>query len=187
MEFCPPQEYHIGEILVPAESIQERLALFASEIAQKYHRQNLLVIGLLKGAFILTSDLVRELYKAGLTDVDLDFMRVESYSNGTESSQNVKIIEDTRTNPCNRHVLLVDDILDTTLSLAKTHQYAQNKGAQSIESLALIAKPERHLTSYRPSYIGFTIPNIWIEGYGMDSFQHGRANPNIVVGPTFKR
>ena len=182
-KFKNPNLYKPGDILIPADRINIRLQELAAEVAKKYSGLDLMIIGVLKGAFMLTADFSRALNKAGLLKFSLDFITVSSYLSGTNSSGTLKITGDTDIDPRGKHVLLLDDIIDSTLSLSTIHKIEKDKGAVSVSSLALLSKPERYQSEYRPDFVGFEIPNVWVQGFGMDTDQLGRENPNIIVGP----
>lgn len=181
LSFRPAETYRPGEILIPSNIIQTRLKEMAPFIVNRYRNQKLIVVGILKGAFMVTADLVRELQ--GLYDLQVDFITAESYGSDTQSSGKIEITKDMSINPLGRHVLLVDDIIDTTLSLATLHKHVQNGGALSVATFALLSKPDRHKSSYRANFVAFSIPEVWVQGYGMDSDQYGRHNSNIIIGP----
>lgn len=183
IKFREAQEYKQGDILISSGVIQSRLEEMASDIVNRFYGQRVIVTGILKGAFMVMADLTRALHTAGLDDFTTSFMTVSSYGSGTESSRNIRLISPMDVDPRDRHVLLVDDIFDTTYSLQFCDAYARERGALSVVTFALLSKPERHETEYKADYIGFKIPNVWAQGYGMDTDQFGRGDPNIVVGP----
>ncbi len=176
-------EYKPGDILISHEQIQKRLAELSLQISRKYKGKKLLVVGILKGAFKLTADLTAELHKQGLPDLEISFITLKSYPDDTKAKYEPKIVQDMDINPEGRQVLLIDDVLDTGRSLQIVHKLIESKKAKSVESLALVDKPERRQVNYKANYVGFTIPDIWIQGFGMDTGEVGRADPNIIVGP----
>jgi len=176
-------QYKPGEVLISSDEIRKRLEELAIQIAKKYKGKKLLIVGILKGAFKLTADLTSELHKQGLTDLEISFFTLKSYPDGTRAKYEPKIIQDMDINPEGRHVLLVDDVLDTGRSLQIIHKLTESKKAKSIESLALVDKPEKRQVDYKTDYVGFTLSDIWLQGYGMDTAEVGRADPNIIVGP----
>jgi hypoxanthine phosphoribosyltransferase len=176
-------KHYPGEILISQKQIKEKLEELAVKIGKKYKGKKLLVVGILKGAFKLTADLTSELHKQGLTDLEISFVTLKSYPDGTRAKYEPKIIQDMDINPEERAVLLVDDVLDTGRSLLVMHKLIEAKKAKSIESLALVDKPEKRQVDYKTNYVGFTLPDIWLQGYGMDTTEVGRADPNIIVGP----
>jgi len=130
--------------------------------------------------------MMRALHKAGLDDVEIDFMDVSSYDekDGMESSGKIKINRDMKTDPQGRNILVVDDIADTLHTFAGIADHLQPKGVASFATLSLLEKPSRHQVNFPLDYVGFKIPDVWVEGYGMDTQQNGRCNPSIVKGPT---
>ena len=176
-------KYQPGDVLISHDQIKKRLEELALKISQKYKGKKLLVVGILKGAFKLTADLTSELHKNGLTDLEISFITLKSYPDGTRAKYEPKIIQDMDINPQGRRVLLVDDVLDTGRSLEIIHKLLIAKKAKSIESLALVDKPEKRQVDYKTNYVGFTLPDIWLQGYGMDTGEVGRADPDIIVGP----
>jgi hypoxanthine phosphoribosyltransferase len=176
-------QYQPGEILISQAQIQKKLEELAFKISQKYKGKNLLVVGILKGAFKLTADLASELHKQGLTDLEISFVTLKSYPDGTRAKYEPKIIQDMDINPEGRCVLLVDDVLDTGRSLQIIHKLIESKKAKTVESFALVDKPQKRQVDYKTDYVGFTLADVWLQGYGMDTGEVGRADPNIIVGP----
>lgn len=178
-----PEELKMGDVIIHEEEIKERVHELAEEIAEVYREKNLLLVGLLKGASFITTDLMKELFKLGLEDVQMDFMTVSSYGEGTTSAGKIRIDQDmTEKNPQGRHVLVVDDIADTLHTFAGIAEHMQPKGLASFATLSLLEKPDRHEVPFPLDFVGFKIPDVWVEGYGMDTGQYYRGNPNIVKG-----
>lgn len=167
------------QILLSPELITARLDQLAQEISQKYPGQRLLLVGVLRGAFILTADLCRALYRAGLTDIEIDFVEITSYADKTESSRNPRLIKDVETDVTGRHILLVEDIVDTGYSLAALQALLSVRGIASLETFVLLSKPKRREIAVPVEYVGFEVSD-WVEGYGLDTDQFGRANPAVV-------
>jgi hypoxanthine phosphoribosyltransferase len=167
------------EILYTQEQIAARLSELAKAIARDYQGKTLVLVGILKGAFIVTADLIRALHKEGFTDAEVSFLILKSYYASTTVAKDVTLVTDIDIDPKNRHLLLVDDIFDTGKSFAFVDKHMKMQGAASVEGFALLAKPSRHEVLYRPKYVGFEVPDKWIEGYGMDSAEKGRGNPDI--------
>ncbi len=167
------------EILLDKEVIKLRLRDLAAQIAEKYSGRNLILIGVLKGSFILMADLARELHSAGLTDLQIDFVQISSYGSDTESSRNPRLVKDCDEDVFGRSVLFVEDIVDTGYSLAALHAIFAARGAITIETFALLSKPSRREVAVAVDYLGFEVGD-WVEGYGLDTNQYGRANPSIV-------
>lgn len=183
LQFKASQEYKPGDVLISHEIIQERIKELSAEIAEKYKGKQLLIVGVLKGAFKIVSDLTSELHKQGLTDLEISFITMKSYPDGTTAKYEPRIVQDMDISSEGRPVLLVDDVLDTGRSLEIVDKLIKSRGAVSVESFALVDKPERRQVDYKANYVGFTIPNIWLQGYGMDTRELGRGEPNIIVGP----
>jgi len=174
-----------GEVIIHEEEIKERVHELAVDLADEYRGKNLLLVGLMKGANFIIKDLMVELFKLGVDDVQFDTMSVSSYGDGTTSSGKVKIEQDiTEMHPEGRHMLVVDDIADTLHTFVGVAEHMQPKGLASFRTLAFLEKPSRHKADFPIDYVGFKIPNVWVEGYGMDTKQLRRGNPNIVKGPT---
>ncbi len=183
LQFKKAEDYKPGDVLISYEFIQERIKQLSFEIAGKYKDKQLLIVGVLKGAFKIVADLTSELHKRGLTDLEISFITMKSYPDGTKAKYEPRIVQDMDISSEGRPVLLVDDVLDTGRSLQVVHKLIKSRGALSVESFALVDKPERRQVDYKADYVGFSIPNIWLQGYGMDTAELGRAESNIIVGP----
>lgn len=170
----------MSNVLYTSEQIKDRMSELAKEVAKDYQGKQLLIVGILKGAFILTADFVRALHKAGLQDAEVSFLILKSYYASTNVAKDVTLVTDIDVDPRDRHILIVDDIFDTGRSFDFVDRYLKMQHAASVEGFALLAKPSRHEVIYRPKYIGFSVPNVWIEGYGMDSAERGRGNPAVL-------
>ena len=160
----------IGEILVQADDLQHRIRKLAEDIARDYAGKDLLLIGVLKGAFLFLADLMRHL------DVgcEVDFMAVASYGSSTESSGVVRILKDLDAPIEDRHVLIVEDIIDSGLTLQYLMRNLKARRPASLEVCALLTKPERLRVDLSPKYVGFEIPNRFAIGYGLDHAQRYR-------------
>lgn len=172
------KKYNIGSVLLSGEVIADRLREIALQIAKEYTKP-FLIVSILKGACMVTTDFQRALFDAGVTTVELSFVTIKSYIK-TESSKNPQFIYMGDFNPQGKQILIIDDIIDTGFTLQFLHNYLQEQGAV-VRSFALLSKPERREVSYEADYVGFSIPNVWVEGYGMDTEEKGRGNPNIIV------
>ena len=154
----------IGEVLVQADDLQHRVRELGAEISRDYAGRNPLLVGVLKGAVFFLSDLLREIE----VPCEVDFMAVASYGSATDSSGVVRILKDLDTAIEGRNVLIVEDIVDSGLTL----QYLlRNLGARdplSLEVCALLTKPERRKVELPTRYVGFEIPNRFAIGYGLD-------------------
>jgi hypoxanthine phosphoribosyltransferase len=175
-------KYQPGDILIPHEEIQKEMEELALEIAKKYKGQKLIVVGILKGAFKLTADLTSKLHEQGLTDLEISFIFMRSYS-GTNAGERLEILQDMDVDPRGRHVLIIDDILDSGRSLKEASDLIKLKGAASVESFVLLDKKEGRVVEYEADYVCFKIPKVWVQGFGMDTDGIGRADKNVIVGP----
>ena len=173
MAQAPP----IGEILVQPDQLKERVKALGIQIAADYDGRDVLLVGVLKGAMFFLSDLMRNI--SGTCEVD--FMAVASYGSATDSSGVVRILKDLDTPIAGRHVLIVEDIVDSGLTL----QYLlRNLGARdpaSLEVCALLTKPERRKADVPIRYVGFEIPNRFAIGYGLDHNERWRNLPYVAA------
>jgi len=184
-QFKNPEDYKEGEIIVSADEIDERLDELAEKLAKEYKGKRLLLVGLLTGAAWLTVDLLERLHMLRITDAQLTFMKVSSYQNGDTATYEPRIEYDTLINPQARFVLLIDDIADTGKTLSAVVTLLKSKDVKQVKSLVLVDKPSRREISFQPDYVGFEIPNVWVQGRGMDSDGFGRGDPNIRKGPYY--
>lgn len=185
MKFKNPEEYKEGDIIISAKEIDQRLDELALEITKEYKSKKVLLVGLLTGAVWVTVDLLSRLHGQGITDAQVTFMKVSSYHNGVTAAYEPRIEYDMLINPQAREILLIDDIADTGKTLAAVSALLDNKGAKGVKSFVLVDKPSRREVSFQPDYIGFEIPNVWVQGRGMDSDGFGRGDPHIRKGPYF--
>ncbi len=181
--FKDPDAYNVGEIIISAEEIDMRLDDIVPVVAKRYKNKRLLLVGLLTGAAWLTVDILERLHIQGVSDIELTFMKVSSYQNGTTATFEPRIEYDMLINPQGRDILLVDDIVDTGKTLSSVTTLLHHKNAKMVKSLVLLDKPSRREVVYKPDYYGFEIPNIWVQGRGMDSDGYGRGDPAIRKGP----
>jgi hypoxanthine phosphoribosyltransferase len=167
----------IGEVLVEAEDLQRRVRELGDEISADYAGKDLVMIGILKGAVLFLADLMRELE----VPCEVDFMAVSSYGSATDSSGVVRILKDLDASIEGRDVLLVEDIVDSGLTL---HYLLKSLGARdpaSLEVCALLTKPERRRIDDPIKYVGFEIPNRFAIGYGLDHGQRYRNLPYVAA------
>ncbi len=160
----------IGEILVSSEELQRRVGELGAQISSDYEGRDLFLVGVLKGAVLFLADLMRSI------DVpcEIDFMAVSSYGSQTDSSGVVRILKDLDASIQNRHVLIVEDIIDSGLTLQYLMRTLNARQPASLEVCALLTKPERLRVDLSPRYIGFEIANRFAVGYGLDHAQHYR-------------
>jgi hypoxanthine phosphoribosyltransferase len=160
----------IGETLVSAEDLQRRVTELAAEIDRDYDGRDLVLIGVLKGAVMFMADLMRDLE----IPCEVDFMAVSSYGSATDSSGVVRILKDLDASIAGRDVLLVEDIVDSGLTLHYLLKSLRAREPRSLEVCALLTKPERRRVDLPIRYVGFEIPNRFAIGYGLDHAQRYR-------------
>ena len=160
----------IGEILVGAEELERRVGELGAEINRDYADKDLVMIGVLKGAVLFLADLMRELE----IPCEVDFMAVSSYGSSTDSSGVVRILKDLDASIEDRDVVLVEDIVDSGLTLHYLLKNLRARNPRSLEVCALLTKPERRRVDLPIRYVGFEIPNRFAIGYGLDHNQRYR-------------
>ena len=160
----------IGEILVPAEDLKRRVAELGEEISRDYEGRDLVLVGVLKGAVLFIADLMRHL----TVPSEIDFMAVSSYGSSTDSSGVVRILKDLDAPIDGRDVLIVEDIIDSGLTLQYLLRNLRARNPRSLEVCALLTKPERRRVDLPTRYVGFEIPNRFAIGYGLDHAQRFR-------------
>jgi hypoxanthine phosphoribosyltransferase len=160
----------IGEILVSSEDLKRRVAELGVEISRDYEGRDLFMIGVLKGAVLFLADLMRHL----TVPCEIDFMAVSSYGSQTDTSGVVRILKDLDAPIEDRHVLVVEDIVDSGLTLQYLMRNLKARRPASLEVCALLTKPERLRVDLSPRYLGFEIPNRFAIGYGLDHAQRYR-------------
>ena len=154
----------IDRVIVTAPEIQARLKEIALQVEKDYTGRDLLVIGILKGAVMTMADFVRALNR----HVEMDWMAVTSYGSGTKSSGVVRILKDLDRDITGREVLIVEDIVDTGLTLAWLKSNLQSRGTKSVEIFTMLRKPDAAKVEVDVKYVGFDIPNEFVVGYGLD-------------------
>jgi len=167
----------IGEILVCADDLSRRVAELGAEISRDYAGRELVMIGVLKGAVLFIADLMREL----TVPCEVDFMAVSSYGSATDSSGVVRILKDLDASIEGRDVLLVEDIVDSGLTLHYLLKNLRARDPGSLEVCALLTKPERRRVDLPIRYVGFEIPNRFAIGYGLDHAQRYRNLPFVAA------
>jgi hypoxanthine phosphoribosyltransferase len=170
----------IGEILVQADELQHRVRQLGAEITRDYAgppARDLLLIGVLKGAFLFLADLMRHLE----VGCEVDFMAVASYGSSTESSGVVRILKDLDAPLEDRHVLIVEDIVDSGLTLQYLLRTLEARGPASLEVCALLTKPSRRTVDLPVRYTGFEIPDKFAIGYGLDYAERYRNLPYVAA------
>ena len=157
-------ETDLTEILITEEQIRSRIAELARDVERDYAGKDVLLIGVLKGAVMVMADLSRELRMP----VTMDWMAVSSYGSGTQSSGVVRILKDLDTDLSGKTVLIVEDIIDSGLTLSWLLSNLKSRGPESIEIFTLLRKPEAARVEIDVKYVGFDIPNQFVVGYGLD-------------------
>lgn len=162
-------------ILYSRVEIEKRVKELGIYLSKEYKDRNLVIISLLRGSFIFTADLVRELN----IPVEIEFMTTESYGNEEISRGVVKILQDVRGNLQGKDVLIVDDIIDTGYTLKKVIQHLEEKNPNSIRVCTMLDKPNRRKVELKPDYVGYEIPDVFIVGYGLNYGEYYRNIPYI--------
>lgn len=167
----------VGEVLISEEALQARITEMAADISADYAGRSVLVIGVLKGAVFFISDLVRRM------DVpcEIDFMAVSSYGAATHSSGVVRILKDLDIPIAGRHVLIVEDVIDSGLTLSYLIKNLTSRGPASLEICTLLAKPGYRRLKLSARYIGFELPDVFVVGYGLDYAERHRNLPCIAA------
>ncbi|MCR6515042.1 MAG: hypoxanthine phosphoribosyltransferase [Clostridium sp.] len=167
----------IKEVLFDEKQLAERVKELGEKISEDYRGKDLVVVGVLKGSVVFTSDLIKNIS----IPCELDFMAVSSYGNSTETSGVVRILKDLDHSIENKHVLIVEDIVDSGITLNYLLDYLKARKASSIEIVSLLNKPERRTADLDVKYIGFEVPNEFIIGYGIDYAEKYRNLPYIGI------
>lgn len=157
-------DLELDQTLFTEEQIVARLKEMAAEIERDYEGKDILLVGVLKGAVMVMADLARSLDR----HVEMDWMAVSSYGSGTKSSGVVRILKDLDTDLKDRHVLIVEDIIDTGLTLSWLITNLRSRGPASVEIATLLRKPDAVQMDVEVKYVGFDIPNAFVVGYGLD-------------------
>lgn len=167
----------IQEVLISEEEIQAKIKELGQKLSAKYEGRDPLVICVLKGAFIFMADLVKNI----TVPMELDFMAVSSYGASTKSSGVVKIIKDLDQSVEGRDVLIVEDIIDSGLTLSYLIDLLENRKAKSVSVVTLFDKPARRTVDLQADYTGFVLPDAFVVGYGLDYAEHYRNLPYIGI------
>ena len=170
-------EQDMQEILFTPEALARRVKGLADQITQDYAGKSPLIVGTLRGSFVFMADLVRQIN----LPLTVDFLSASSYGSGTESSGQVKLKLDLADDISGRDVLIIEDIVDSGNTLSKLLPELQKRGPASLKVCALLDKPERRVLPFQANYVGFTIPDAFVVGYGLDFDQHYRQLPYIGV------
>jgi hypoxanthine phosphoribosyltransferase len=170
-------ERAVGEILIEEETLQTRIRELGAELSADYAGKELLLVGVLKGAVFFMADLMRSI----TVPCEIDFMAISSYGASTDSSGVVRILKDLDINIEGRHVLVVEDIIDSGLTLSYLMRNLESRAPASLEVCALMTKPARREIEVDVRYTGFEIPNRFVIGYGLDFAERYRNLPYVGV------
>jgi hypoxanthine phosphoribosyltransferase len=173
---------NLGEVVVSADDLRRRIAELGADITADYHGRPPLLVGVLKGAFVFMSDLAR----AVDLPVEFDFMAVSSYGSATKTSGVVRIVKDLDLDLSGRHVIVVEDIIDSGLTLNYLRRNLAARGPASLEVCALLVRDGRQKDELDLKYVGFVIPPAFVLGYGLDVAERYRNLPDVrvYVGPS---
>jgi hypoxanthine phosphoribosyltransferase len=165
------------KVIIPREEIANKVAELATQLRKDYRGKNPLLIGILKGSFVFMSDLVRAMN----IPVEIDFVRLASYGAGKDSAGKVKLIKDVETPIKGRHVLVVEDIVDRGLTVRFLLDYLSFRKPASLKLCALFDKPSRRKVEVPIDYLGFTVPDAFVVGYGLDLNEKFRHLPDLCI------
>lgn len=167
----------IAKVLLTEQQIQSRLIEIAKQVDADYSGRDILLVGVLKGAVVVMADFIRSLQ----SHVTMDWMAISTYGSGTKSSGVVRILKDLDTDLAGREVLIVEDILDTGLTLSWLIDNLRSRGPASVEVFTFLRKPEAVQVDLEPKYVGFDIPNEFVVGYGLDYAERYRNMREVGV------
>jgi hypoxanthine phosphoribosyltransferase len=167
----------IERVIVTEEQLQARLKELAAQVEKDYEGKDLLLVGVLKGAVMAVADFSRALQR----HIDMDWMAVSSYGSGTKSSGVVRILKDLDRDITGRNVLIIEDIVDSGLTLSWLKANLESRGVGSVEILSILRKPEAAKVEVDVKYVGFDIPKDFVIGYGLDFDEKYRNLPFIAV------
>ena len=166
----------VGEVMITEEQIRARTAEIGKEISEEFAGEEMLVVGILKGAVLWLADVVKNIDNENL---GIDFMVVSSYGSSTKSSGVVKIVKDLDSDIAGKIVIIVEDIVDSGITLSYLKRYLSGRNAKAVKICTLLDKPEGRKVELEADYIGFTVPDRFIVGYGLDFDQKYRQLPYI--------
>lgn len=170
-------EQDILKVLIDEKSIREKVESLGAQISRDYEGKKLLVLGVLKGSFVFMADLIRAI----TVPCEVEFMAVSSYRSGVKSSGVVKIIKDIDINPLDYNILIVEDILDSGLTLNYLRDLLMQRDASDIRIATLLDKPTRRVADIAPDYTCFEVPDEFVVGYGLDFAERYRNLPYVGV------
>ena len=167
----------VKEILISEDSIKEKVKELGQRISKDYEGESVFLIGILKGSVPFMADLMREI----TIPVTMDFMAVSSYGNGTSSTGVVRILKDLDFEIKDKNIIIVEDIIDSGITLSYLVDYLKNRGPKNIEIAALLTKPERNKVKVDAKYIGYEVPDKFVVGYGLDYAEKYRNLPYVGI------
>ena len=167
----------IKDVLISAEQIEAKALELGKQLEVDYKGKSPILLGLLKGSIPFIGDLMKHIN----TPIQVEFMDVSSYHGGTTSSGQVKILKDLDVSVEGRHIIIVEDIVDTGFTLTKVIELLKHRKAASVEVVTMLDKPEGRVVEMKPKYIGFTIPNEFVVGYGLDYNEYYRNLPYVGI------
>ena len=166
------------ETLISREDLAAKTAELGRRITEDYRDKDTVFVGILKGSFVFMADLVRQVQ---LERLEICFMMVSSYGSGTRSTGNIIIKKDLENDLAGKHVLIVEDIIDSGNTLTYLKKYLSNRQAASVKICTILDKPSRRETDLVPDYRGFEIPDAFVVGYGLDYNEHFRELPDLCI------
>jgi len=169
------KKYDFSEVLISREQLADKVAELGAKISEDYEGESLFLIGILKGSVPFMADLMRAIS----LDVEMDFMSVSSYGSGTKSSGVVRILKDLDSDIAGKNVLIVEDIIDSGLTLAYLKEYLAKRNPKSLKIVTMLSKPARRKADIEADYTGFVVDDKFIVGYGLDIDQKYRNLPYI--------
>ena len=169
------KKYDFSEVLISREELADKVAELGAQISADYEGESLFLIGILKGSVPFMADLMRAIS----LDVEMDFMSVSSYGSGTKTSGVVRILKDLDSDIAGKNVLIVEDIIDSGLTLAYLKEYLAKRNPKSLKIVTMLSKPARRKADIEADYTGFTVEDKFIVGYGLDIDQKYRNLPYI--------
>lgn len=167
----------IKEILFSEEELRKKIKEIGTQISKDYEGKELMLVGILKGSVPFMADLLKEV----TIPCTMDFMAVSSYANSTKSSGVVRILKDLDFEIEGKHVLIVEDIIDSGITLSYLIEYLKGRGAESIEIACLLSKPERRKVEIKVKYTGYIVPDYFLVGYGLDYAEKYRNLPYVGI------